>query len=161
MKQNTRLEGEWINNVQNRVLRERQSHKNTSLCPPTSNSAELSQFELHREIFPFPRHPGVRLHWRNSHCSTVPEGATAEPKGLKPRVYLPLQATGQEAWTGFFFQPGPAFAPPGMLSSSCCRLLSIFASPMIHHQILHKSTERKQSEWVTTDKIQTHSTWKR
>lgn len=32
---------------------------------------------------------------------------------------------------------------------------------MTHHQILHKSPERKQSKGVTNQKIQTHATWKR
>lgn len=51
-----RLQGELINNVQNSGLREKQSSKNTSLCP-TSNADELCQLELHKEIFSLPKTP--------------------------------------------------------------------------------------------------------
>lgn len=109
-----------------------------------------------KRFSPFPRPPGMRLHLKSTLVTTLsPEGGTAEPKWAKPRVHLPLQATGQEAWTGFSFQPTPAFAPPGMLSSTGCRLLSISAFPRTPRQILHRSTEKKQSQWVTTYKMQT------
>lgn len=164
-KQNTRLEGEWINRAavwgRSKVIKIHSCvHRHST---PTSNADELCQLELHNEIFSLHKTPKSEAALEKFTLVTTlsPEGRTAEAKWVKPRVYLPLQATGQEAWIEFFFQPAPAFAPPGMLSSYGCRLLSIFAFPMIHHQILHKSTERKQSEWVTTYKIQTHSTWKR
>lgn len=160
-----RLEGEWINRAavwgRSKVIKIHSCvHRHST---PTSNADELCQLELHNEIFSLHKTPKSEAALEKFTLVTTlsPEGRTAEAKWVKPRVYLPLQATGQEAWIGFFFQPAPAFAPPGMLSSYGCRLLSIFAFPMIHHQILHKSTERKQGEWVTTYKIQTHSTWKR
>lgn len=144
MEENMRLKEERIK-TQKSGFREKQSQKyilvftNFMVESWWALSAQAAQ-----RFCSFPGHPGMRLHSKFPLVTTQWKGGTAEPKWVKPRVYLPLQATGQEAWTGFFFQPTPVFAPPGMLSSVGCRLLSIFAFPMIHHQILHKSTERKQ-----------------